>query len=424
MLVYTVKRGDTLQSIALQTGAQEMHLRQLNGLAGTALTTGLNLLVPGPPHTLAAHRVQPKETLDIIARQNGTTVDVLAAVNGLDTTAPLAIGQLLWVPMPVAAKRAIAANGYLIPAGSQDRRVLRESAPLTMITVFSYHVNPNGSLTPIADQRALAESSALGLTPLLSVTNFDGHNFNTDLAHAILSDSTKRLAVIDAIDRTLELKGYHGVNIDFEHMQPDDRPLYNAFIAEVHQAVHAKGKSLSIALGPKTRNEPDAAWMGAFDYKALGVTVDFIMLMTYEWGWVGGPPMAVAPLDQVRAVLDYALSVIPAEKLLMGIPTYGYNWDVPHDPKSAPATGESPLQAQNLAVQHGVPVHFHPLSASPMYRYRSGSQEHEVWYEDAKSLLAKFHLVYEMKLRGVSFWVLGQNFPQLWPLLADTFTVR
>ncbi len=423
MLVYMVKKGDTLRSIALAVGSTEMRLQQLNGLSGAALTVGLNLLVPGPPATLAAHRAHPKETLASIAQQHGTTAGILAAVNGLESTAPLSVGQILWTPTLVAPKRTIAANGYLIPSAAGNSRVLAESKPLSLVTVFSYHVNFDGSLTPAPDQRALSEMSALGVTPLLSVTNFDGHNFNPDLARSILSDAAKRLGVIDAIDRALELRGYHGVNIDFEHMLPTDRPLYNDFIAELHRALHPKGKSVSIALGPKTHDEPDAAWMGAFDYKALGGAVDFIMLMTYEWGWVGGPPMAVAPLDQVRAVLDYAVSVIPPEKLLMGIPTYGYDWTLPHDPNSPPATGLSPRQAQNLAVTNGVAVHFHPLSASPTFRYRSGSQDHEVWYEDAKSLLAKLHLVYQMKLRGVSFWVLGQTFPQLWALLADTFTV-
>lgn len=133
--------------------------------------------------------------------------------------------------------------------------------------------------------------------------------------------------------------------------------------------------------------------------------------------------MAVAPFDQVRAVLDYATSVIPAEKLLMGIPTYGYDWKLPHE-EGVLASGISPQEAQNLAIRKGSPVRFDPASASPTFHYVQNGQEHEVWYEDVKSVLVKFHLVYEMGLRGVSFWVLGQPFPQLWPALADTFDVE
>lgn len=133
--------------------------------------------------------------------------------------------------------------------------------------------------------------------------------------------------------------------------------------------------------------------------------------------------MAVAPIDQVRAVLQYATSVIPANKILMGVPTYGYNWTLPENPQVL-ATGISPKRAQNLAIQNQVTVRFDPLSASPMFHYYVGQTEHEVWYEDAKSIMAKFHLIYEMGLRGVSFWVLGQPFPQLWRLVEDTFTVK
>lgn len=133
--------------------------------------------------------------------------------------------------------------------------------------------------------------------------------------------------------------------------------------------------------------------------------------------------MAVAPINQVRAVLEYAISVIPPEKILMGIPTYGYNWTLPDTPNNL-AAGISPKRAQNLAIEKGATVRFDPLSASPMFHYYVGKTEHEVWYEDAKSILAKFHLVYEFGLRGVSFWVLGQPFPQMWKLVADTFDVK
>ncbi|MCY0876561.1 MAG: glycosyl hydrolase family 18 protein [Firmicutes bacterium] len=133
--------------------------------------------------------------------------------------------------------------------------------------------------------------------------------------------------------------------------------------------------------------------------------------------------MAIAPLNQVRAVLNYATSTIPPDKILLGIPTYGYNWTLPEKP-SVLAAGISPKRAQNLAIDRGVTVRFDPLAASPMYHYYVGQTEHEVWYEDAKSILAKFHLVYEMGLRGVSFWVLGQPFPQLWRLVEDTFEVK
>lgn len=424
LYIYSAKKGDTIASVAQETGTTAQELIALNQTVGNALTPGVNLAVPGLPSTLVHHTVGPGETLTTIARQYGVPVYAVAGANGLASDAGLEVGQILFVPQVITNKKTIDANGYLIPSGTaEDAKTIRDSSPLTYVTIFSYHVTETGDLVPMPDQLARETARSMSVGVLLCVTNFDGNNFNTELAHTILASQPLRNKVYDAIEQELTAKGFRGINIDFEHMRPTDRPLYNEFIRDLHARMHPKGYSVSIAMGPKTSDEPQAAWMGAFDYRTLGSIVDFLMLMTYEWGWVGGPPMAIAPIDQVRAVLDYALSVIPPEKILMGFATYGYNWRIPDTPNNL-ATGISPNKAQNVAIEKGATVRFNPFSASPMFHYYAGSQEHEVWYEDPKSILAKFHLVYEMNLRGISFWVLGQPFPQLWHLVKDTFDVN
>lgn len=424
MYVYSVKKGDTTATVAKTHFIREQELRQINGLTSSKLTPGLNLIIPGKPSTLVHHTVGAGESLTSIARQYDVTVAAVAGTNGLSDHAKLEMGQILFVPVPMKTKREIEVNGYLIPSGtSADRSTVATSGQLTYATIFSYHANFKGDLIPLSANDALSALDQHGVLPLLSVTNYDGTTFSPDLAHTIIHSSDLSTKLFESIEKSLEKETYRGVNIDFEHLQPDDRSAYNAFIQKLADRMHQKGYSVSIAVGPKTKNEPNAAWMGAFDYETLGSLVDFIMLMTYEWGWVGGPPMAIAPLNQVRAVLEYAISVIPREKILMGIPTYGYDWDIP-DTKNNLATGISPLGAQNLAIDNEATIRFDIMSASPMFRYRVGDQEHEVWYEDAKSILAKFHLVYDMQLRGISFWVLGQPFPQLYDLVTETFHVK
>lgn len=293
LYVYTVKKGDTLSGIASAHGAGIAQLKELNGLTGDALVPGINLALPGPPLTLVSHTVGARESLSTLASRYDTTADAIADANGLPNTATLPVGRVLFVPKPVSGKRRIVANGYLIPTGTDaDALVLRTSSPLSYVTVFSYRATAAGSLVPLPSTQALAEARSLRLKPLLSVTNFDGQKFNTDLAHAILSSTQVRARLTAAIGQTLSLEGFSGVNIDFEHMRPEDRPLYNSFIESLVAAFHPGGHSVSVAMGPKTKDEPQASWMGAFDYAALGRAADFIMLMTYEWGWVGGPPMA------------------------------------------------------------------------------------------------------------------------------------
>ncbi|WAH43270.1 glycosyl hydrolase family 18 protein [Alicyclobacillus fastidiosus] len=134
--------------------------------------------------------------------------------------------------------------------------------------------------------------------------------------------------------------------------------------------------------------------------------------------------MAVAPVDQIRAVLDYATSVIDPSKILMGVSLYGYDWPLPYVPGKTRASGLSNNDAQNLAIAEQSPIQWDRVSASPHFNYMAGTTEHSVWFDDAQSAAIKLSLVDEYGLRGISAWVLGNEFPQLWYLLGDEFTVK
>jgi spore germination protein len=185
-----------------------------------------------------------------------------------------------------------------------------------------------------------------------------------------------------------------------------------------------EGWLLSTALAPKTSATQRGRWYEAHDYRAHGQIVDFVVIMTYEWGYSGGPPMAVSPIGPVRRVLEYAISEMPASKIMMGQNLYGYDWTLPYVPGGPYARAISPQQAIRLAAQYNVAIEYDPKAQAPHFRYRDeNGKEHEVWFEDARSIQAKFDLVKELGLRGISYWKLGLDFPQNWLLLTDNFTV-
>lgn len=80
---------------------------------------------------------------------------------------------------------------------------------------------------------------------------------------------------------------------------------------------------------PKISGQQQGLLCEAHDYASQGQIADFVTLMTYEWGWAGGPPLAIAPINEVQRVLNYAITVIPRNKILMGIPLYGRDWKIP-----------------------------------------------------------------------------------------------
>lgn len=134
--------------------------------------------------------------------------------------------------------------------------------------------------------------------------------------------------------------------------------------------------------------------------------------------------MAIAPVNQVRAVLDYATSVIDPAKILMGISLYGYDWPLPFEKGTTRASGISNNAAQNLAISEQSPIHWDVTSESPYFEYTAGSTKHRVWFDDALSAAIKLSLMDEYGLRGASLWVLGNEFPQLWYLMKDNYEIR
>src|SRR5690606_10102289 len=131
----------------------------------------------------------------------------------------------------------------------------------------------------------------------------------------------------------------------------------------------------------------------AHDYAAHGTYSDFVVIMTYEWGYSGGPPMAVSPIGPVREVLEYALTEMPGNKILMGQNLYGYDWTLPFVPGGEYARAISPQQAIALARRMNAAIEYDYTAQAPFFRYiDEQGRTHEVWFEDARSIQAKFDL--------------------------------
>lgn len=372
------------------------------------------------------HTVQPGESLWAIANAYGVSVEMLTQVNALEDLPYLIPGQALIIPGASEPFAAIEVNAYMNPLGNQEDTEIINSVGryLTYIAPFSYRVNEDGTLTAPMDTLALEAAENNDIAPLMVITNFREGNFDSQLAHAILISEDLQNTLIENILEVLESKEYYGLNIDFERVPPEDRELYNDFLRRVVEQLRPNGYPVSTALAPKPYEIEEGAWHGAHDYQAHGEIVDFVVLMTYEYGWAGGPPMAVAPVNEVRRVLDYATSVMPAEKIMMGIPLYGYDWTLPYSPGGEWAISISPQEALQVAAQYGATIQYDNVAQAPYFNYWYGGEEHVVWFEDARSIRSKLFLVDEYGLKGVSYWVLGYDFPQNWAVLADMYDIE
>lgn len=424
MDIHVVQPGDSLYDIARRYGVSPDQLYEINELGDLPyLVVGQALVIPTNETT---YTVQRGDTLWSIARKFGTSADTIAQLNNITNSNALQPGMVLRIPLRSQNYGFIEVNGYIEPttAETETTSVREVGEYLTYISPFSYQARADGSLVPINDAAILTEAKRHRIAPLLVVTNFANGNFDTQLVDTILTNQSIQNTLINNLISVLRSKGYYGVNIDFERISPENRQNYNNFLRKLVAALHPLGYVVSTALAPKSSDVQTGAWHGAHDYAAHGEIVDFVIIMTYEWGWSGGPPYAVAPVDLVEDVIRYAVSVIPSRKIMMGMPLYGYDWTLPFMPDSKWAKRVDPQQAIRLAADHGATIRFDAQTQSPTFRYYDDNRvQHEVWFEDARSVQAKLLLVNEYDLRGVSYWLLGLSFPQNWVVLSDMFNI-
>lgn len=424
MQIYVVKPGDTLFRIAQMFSVSVELLVTSNEIPNPdSLVVGQALVIPiwG-----SYHFVQPGETMYRISQMYGVPLAELIRINAIANPANIPVGLRLYIPQKPRLVKETAA--YLDPdiTGSRSVNTANRYGPyLTYLNIFSYAVNRDGSLTPLDDQQIIQAAVNQRAAPLMVLTNTEEGGFSQELATTILSSEELQATVLNNALNIILQKGYRGLDVDFEYLGAANRERYNAFMRRAAALLHPRGLLLSAALAPKLSGTQQGTLYEGHDYPAHGQVDDLIFFMTYEWGWSGGPPMAVSPINEVRRVMDYAISVVPRNKIMMGIPLYGYDWTLPYVPGGPFARSISPQQAIMLADRYNVNIQYDTTAQAPFFNYTDEQgRQHQVWFEDARSIQAKFDLVKQLGIRGFFYWVLGYDFPQNWLLIDDNFVVR
>ncbi|MDF2673553.1 MAG: putative glycosyl hydrolase [Clostridiales bacterium] len=417
--IHIVKSGDTLWKIAQTYGVTIQQIVETNRMTNpNNIFPGLILVIPAPRHT-----VQIGETLSIIADRYGVSMQTLISVNNITNPNLIYPGMVLIIPRK--ERPVIEVNGYTYMTGVSGGPVVREVGDyLTYMSPFAYLIKEDGSLQELADLPLIEAAYSERVVPMMAITNFTYSSLGNNLAHIVLSTPNIRETLISNIISIMKEKRYRGLNIDFENVLPEDRELYNNFLQLAVDRLHPEGYFVSSALAPKTGPGQQGLLYTAHDYPAHGRILDFVVLMTYEWGYRLGPPQAISPINQIKRVLDYAVSVIPRDKIFFGFQIYARDWVLPHIQGQEAETFDM-QEAIRRAVKYGASIQYDTLTQSPFFRYTDDNGiNHEVWFEDARSAQAKFDMVKNYKLRGISYWALGYPYPQNWVLLEDNFTIK
>ncbi len=258
-----------------------------------------------------------------------------------------------------------------------------------------------------------------------------GYGFNPEIFHQFVTSAAAHKPFIQAMVRECKLYGYSGIQFDFEHINWSDSEALSNLVTETAAGLHHDGYKLSIATVPNAPGYPGQTgfdywiyreWQGTYNLERLAKVCDMICLMTYDQHTSYTPPGPVAGYGWTEQNIEYALKSVPMDKLMLGIPLYGYHWfaGMPAEGKSAPnisAASVGAREAMHLAESYNGAIQWDSTDhASWFYFYRDNMREW-VFFTDARTFQDRLQLVNYHELEGFCSWVLGDEDPGIWDLL-------
>ena len=316
-----------------------------------------------------------------------------------------------------------------IPSSYND--LVEHGDALTDIAPFWYQLDAGGSgslhtldgVSPTETEQVIstAHREKVKVFAMVYNTLYDSGVDGRDVTHRVLSDPNRRQALEDNIFHLLQDRGFDGVEIDMEDIYPADGQLFNQFIAELAARLHPAGYSISVDLPAKLSSQPNGSWADSFDYAGVGRYADRVVIMAYDEHGAYGGPGPIASLPWVEKVVTYALTCIPPQKIVLGLPAYGFDWN---DNGTSPRYLSYNLAAQT-AARYGAAISWSDGAQSPFFFYTDEyGSGHQVWFENASSWAGKLDLVNRYNLKGIAIWRLGMEDPASWSLIKQKFTVQ
>jgi spore germination protein len=325
----------------------------------------------------------------------------------------------------VPAPRTVVASLPYWSIGPGTDAVLANRQDVNEASPWIYGLSGNGQIvldsgiSKAALARSLSQLRARGLPLVPTLANVDGQgNWTYPPVARILHDPVLMARHVAAIVGLVDSGHFAGIDIDYEELQASDRQDFTAFVTRLAGALHAQRKILSVALFAKASDAGYAPRNVAQDYAAIGKVADQVRLMGYDYHWPTSPPGPIAPVGWLSSVLRYAKTQIPAAKIILGVPEYGYDWSRGH------GTGITWQQAVQLSRRPGVQLHYSTTSQAPWFSYTDAAgHQHTVWFENAESSRAKFRLAQAAGIGGVYLWLYGSADPGAWPALRQALPI-
>jgi len=332
---------------------------------------------------------------------------------GNAAVAPLGggVGAIANEPLTPAQTRARSRTTAWIVTWDQARVMASLRAhrrQIGTISPFWYELATNGRKVVTRDgagnRELLQIAAAEDMRVIPTVTN----EFDAARVSAALRTAATRRRHIAQLVALAARPAFGGIDLDYEQVAVADRARFTAFVRDLGIALRARGKVLSISVPPLTANDAGAA-ASALDLAAIGRAADEVRVLAYDYSFPCGGAGPISPIDWVDDVLAYTLQSMPARKVILGTSLYGYDWPVEGCGKSLTWT-----QIQAAKRAHSGRLGWSVRWQSRMMRYTANGTAHVVWFDDAASVAAKSKATERLLLRGIAFWRIGGEDPQVW----------
>jgi spore germination protein len=421
MIIHTVQPDETIQSIAEMYGVSADRLMNDNGINDPSLlVVGDSLAVMFPKET---YIVQEGDSLENIAFSQGVSVMELLRNNPqLSDRIYIYPGEELVISFTDEKRMEISINGYAFPFINIE--ILRKTLPyLTYLTVFYYRIASDGSISDIDDQDVIDNAKAYGVAPIMCISTISANGeADVVVAHSIVTNKDYQENLINHVLDYMKAKDYYGLNIDLQNILQEDRQLYVDFISNISARVQQEGFYVSVTLTPRTFPTVNNVLYQGPEYATLGQVTNSTLLLSYEWGHAHSPQPAL-PLVNVKALLDYSITQIPPEKIIIGLPTIGYIWQLPFIVGYSIANSITHDSALTLANEMGAIIRRDVDSEAPYFTYTTDT-DYVVWFRDVRSTAALLDYVEEYQLEGIGIWNTMQFASGLWIMIAAQFDIR
>ncbi len=240
------------------------------------------------------------------------------------------------------------------------------------------------------------------------LNNYDGVLWRVkELEDMLANPAARHHLISDVVQYAVEAH-QSGIVVDFEEVSLKSQPHFREFIAELGPGLHAVGLKLMIALPARDDD---------YDYAFFGRETDAIILMNYDQHWTSSPAGPIAAQDWFMENLRQIREVVPAQKIVVGIANYAYDWTEAAK-KGGWQAGEFSIQEALLhAHESETDIEFDGASLNPHYSYEDGqNRTHQVWMLDAVTAYNELRACERLDVQGTALWRLGTADTSLWPI--------